>query len=163
MANGILKQYPANTLFSSPLLSLQNAQYRYILLKFETWHFKDSNPLTQDWETIDNEGAGTAKDNEAERHRNHFRRAIRNRQLKPQPEPFCDEFRFEYALDDGDIVSMTHDEFEAIRHQMERVVEIVPIVKQPDTWGEERDVQLAIRITGCGRRKVFSLTHVYWA
>ena len=112
--------------------------------------------MTKGWETIDNE-------NKTESTRRHFRNAIRNRQLKPQPAPYCDDFRFEYALDDGEVKSLTYDELEVIRHQMERVVEIVPLLREPDTWGEERDVQVAMRLVGCGRKKVFSLTHVYWA
>ena len=45
-----------------------------------------------------------------------------------------------------------------------RVVELFSILEDPNyTGGEEKDVEVGLRIVGCGRSKTFSLTHVYWA
>ena len=46
----------------------------------------------------------------------------------------------------------------------QRVVEILSLLEDPSyTGGEAREVEVAIRIKGCGRQKTFGLTHVYWS
>jgi hypothetical protein len=44
------------------------------------------------------------------------------------------------------------------------VIEYLTLLDDPNyTGGATKNVELAIRMTGCGRSKVFGLTHVYWA
>lgn len=47
----------------------------------------------------------------------------------------------------------------------QRVVEVFTLLDDEAfvKEGEKKDVEVAIRMRGCGDEKVFSLTHVYWA
>jgi hypothetical protein len=91
-------------------------------------------------------------------------RRIGRRKLKQQPPPFCDDFRFEFAID-GVVTSWDKDEFEGRRAGIQRVVEVVKFSEgDPNrTSAVGREVELAFRLTGCGIVKQFQLTHVYWA
>ena len=83
--------------------------------------------------------------------------------LKGDPPPeYCDEFKFEYAINE-EITSLNKDEFLGRIHQVQRVVETITILKDPNyTGGVEKEVEIAMRLTGCGRIKTFHLYHVYW-
>jgi hypothetical protein len=87
------------------------------------------------------------------------------RQLKGPPTPsYCDDFKFEFSID-GKVTSWNQEQFEQSKHNIQRVVEIVTLVEDPDlTGGQEQEVELAFRMTGCGHDgRTFSLSHVYWA
>ena len=86
-----------------------------------------------------------------------------HRRVKNKPAEFCDEFRFEYAVD-GTVTSLNYTEWQARSHLVQRVVQVFTILEDPDyTGGKEQEVEIAVRITGCARAKHFALTHVYWA
>ena len=85
------------------------------------------------------------------------------RRLKQLPPGYCDSFRFEFAID-GVITSWNRDEFEQRRAGIQRVVEVVKISEDPLlTGGEEKEIEFAMRLSGCGIAKQFQLSHVYWA
>jgi hypothetical protein len=88
----------------------------------------------------------------------------RRRLEPPIPESFCDDFQFEYAID-GKITIINRKEFlETKHHQVQRVVETVTLLKDPNyTGGQEKEVEVAVRITGCARIKNFQFTHIYWS
>eukprot|EP00934_Nitzschia_sp_Nitz4_P005318 Nitzschia sp. Nitz4//scaffold398_size17708//4157//6632//NITZ4_008802-RA/size17708-augustus-gene-0.22-mRNA-1//1//CDS//3329550300//5308//frame0 len=122
---------------------LPNVKNGRIVVKFETWHAKESVSATADLETESNE-------------------RVRSRQLKPPVPEYCDDFRFEYAID-GVEHSLNKEEFLAKRMEAQRVVELVVLLNDPNfTNGESKQVELAMRMTGCGRVKVFKFTHIYW-
>lgn len=78
------------------------------------------------------------------------------------PKP-CADFRFEFAID-GKITSWTGEQLEANKVAAQRMVVIVTVLDDENyTGGEAKNVELAIRVTGCGREKPFGLTHIYWA
>jgi hypothetical protein len=172
------------------IVNVPKVKRGYIVIKIESWHFPNENPLTNGWNTIDGVessgrqlGSTHASDEDsrikgqnstafhsdraypysATKTWNDTTSSTHQRQLKPQPAEYCSEFRFEYAIDDRPIKSLPFDDFEKMRYQMQRVVETLTLLEEPNTWNEERDVQLAIRITGCARSKVFNLNHVYWS
>lgn len=116
-----------------------------IILKMETWH-KDT-PTTNGW-TEENNG----KQQEG------------HRELKgPPPEP-CDNFQFQFAID-GSVTSWGKDEFLNKKTSAQRVVDLVTIMDDEEMAKEqkERNVQLAIRLQGCGTTYALKFTHVYWA
>jgi len=131
------------------VLNIPDLKFGYIALKFDTSHPSDSNTQTDNW-TSENNGNNSAES--------------KVRLLKGDPPPeYCDEFKFEYAID-GVITSLNKDEFLGRIHQVQRVVTTVTILKDPNfTGGEEKEVEIAFRITGCGRVKTFQLSHIYWA
>jgi len=73
-----------------------------------------------------------------------------------------DGFVFEYAID-GKITSLTKDAFLKEKQQIQRVVETLTILDDPDFTSEAKDVEIAIRLKGSGKDIVFGLSHVYWA
>lgn len=81
----------------------------------------------------------------------------RSRSLKTKipPMPYCDEFTFEFAID-GKITSWDKDNIEG---------GLMYTLMDDSTFmqGKTKDIELAIRQTGCGRTKPLHLTHVYWA
>lgn len=84
------------------------------------------------------------------------------RMLGEQPAPYCDEFHFEYAID-GKITSLSKDEYLERKKDVQRVVEIITLLEDPNyTGGVEKEVEVAVRITGCQRTKTFHVTHLYW-
>ena len=73
------------------------------------------------------------------------------------------DFRFEFAID-GKVTSWDKETWQQRLKPAQRVVQVVTLLDDPDyTKGETKDVELAFRITGCGRRKSMKLTHVYWS
>jgi hypothetical protein len=87
-----------------------------------------------------------------------------SRLLGKKPPPFCDDWQFQFAID-GTIKTLSKaDLFEDYIQRVRRVVDLFPILKDPNyTGGQAKDVEVALRMTGCARDKVFLLTHVYWA
>jgi hypothetical protein len=82
---------------------------------------------------------------------------------KRAPPEFCENFKFEFSID-GTKTVWNRDKFLEQNKNLERVLEVVKLVEDPNlTGGEEKEVELAFRLTGCGNDKTFQLTHVYWA
>lgn len=73
-----------------------------------------------------------------------------------------DGFVFEYAID-GKITSLTKDAFLEQKQQIQRVVETLTILDDPDFTSEAKDVEIAVRLKGSGSSIVFGVSHVYWA
>lgn len=113
-----------------------------IMIKLETWHQPDKVQVTEGWTSVNNE----------------------RRNLKSKPPEYCEDFHFDFAVD-GNITTHDLEQFKEASKQIQRVVEVLTMLDDPEYVkdGEEKDVELAIRMRGCGRDKVFSLTHVYWA
>ena len=131
------------------VMELPKVKHGIILIKLETWHWPEEVAVTQGWKTVNNERK---------------LRAELQRNLKRQPPEYCDDFHFDFAVD-GKITSYDTNEFKKASNGIQRVVEVVTMLDD-STYvkeDEEKDVELAIRMRGCGNQKVFSLTHVYWA
>ncbi|KAG7347364.1 hypothetical protein IV203_016069 [Nitzschia inconspicua] len=152
------------------VLNLPGVRHGLIVVKVETWHPKDFIPKTNGWKSINNEVEtshrslrhSTTPDIVKVQHN-----ATNNeRQLKKsQPQPYCDQFQLDVAID-GIITSYNVTEFDALerRGHVDRVVETFVLLNDPHyTKGEEKEVETALRISGCGRQKTFNLNHVYWA
>ena len=95
---------------------------------------------------------------------------------KVPPAPYCDAFRFQFALN-GEVTSWNKTEFFAHYATLGQNNEVVtlshgmnmaelatnssstPMRQNPSST----TIQVAIRMIGCGRAKVFKLTHIYWA
>lgn len=76
---------------------------------------------------------------------------------------YCQNFKFEFFIDGKKTVWNKGQFLQQIKN-LDRVVEVVKLTEDPNlTGGEEKEVELAFRMTGCGNDKNFQLTHVYWA
>ena len=58
---------------------------------------------------------------------------------------------------------MTKDEFLNEKKQIQRVVETLTILDDPNFTSDSKNVEIAIRLVGTGKDIVFGVSHVYWA
>lgn len=136
-----------------------------IILKLHTWHYPSENTITAGWTSVNNERllrqelrhkALEPTSNSQGSHKRIL--GVRSTDTPPQP----DTMVFEYAID-GKITTLPRDEFLEKRQQLQRVVETLTILDDPTFTSEPKDVEIAIRMRGCGRECTFGLSHVYWA
>ena len=153
------------------VLNLENVRHSIIMIRVEDWWGANDNERTKNWSC---ENMNIHKNCTASNRRtlqdlrtetiNH--NTVASMQQREMAEPSCDNFHFEFAID-GVITKWDQTEWEKNRRQIQRVVPIWVLsngVKYNVTNdGTGRDVELAIRATGCGRAKTFGLSHVYWA
>jgi hypothetical protein len=131
------------------VLSIPDLKFGYIAVKLDTTKPSNSNPKTENWKSENNKNE--TRPNNA--------RVLSD----DPPKEFCDKFKFEYAVD-GVVSSLDKDEFRGRLHQVQRVVETITILKDQNyTGGVEKEVEIALRVTGCGRLTTFHLSHVYWS
>jgi len=128
------------------VLNIPEIKAGLILLKIDAFYASDANTITQNWTSVNNE-----------------RRKLRQRELgkytfKRQP----DTMVFEYAIN-GQITTVPRDEFldKLWRSQLHRVVWVYTLLDDENFSG--KDVELAIRLRGCGRECTYGITHVYWS
>jgi hypothetical protein len=142
------------------IFKLPNVREGLIVIKVHDWIYeKDGTPHTAGWCHPNNDPPCESRERAlvvADQEQEH-------RELK-QPSPaFCDDFRFEFAID-GKITSWNTTDWKAHLVSAQRVVQLATLLEDPNhTQGQTKDVELAIRLLGCGRVKNFSLTHIYWA
>ncbi|KAL3922089.1 MAG: hypothetical protein SGARI_006533 [Bacillariaceae sp.] len=136
------------------VLTLNDLKEGIVILKLHTWHTEDESLRTKGWTTVDNKrslrsGVQTASGE---------RRLVRSTDTPDLP----DGFEFEFAID-GKITTLKKDEFLAQKKRLQRVVETLTILDDPDFTKEPKDVEIAIRLKGSGSAIVFGLSHIYWA
>ena len=178
--NGILIDgYSGWLVFNIP--DLQNG---YIAIKFESWHPEGLNGKTNGWESINNEARRELSGqqlrgyhHESDTHTNvtsshdavHYSAnelgfsQPESRRVEGIADRFCEEFRFAYAID-GKKTSLSKADFVAAHQEVQRVVEIITLLRDPNyTGGKEKEVEVAVRITGCQRKNTFKVNHLYWS
>ena len=134
------------------VMKLSQVRQGVIVIKMHSWVFFPSD-VTKGWTSENNETPSNSRalqSNSTET----------QRQLKPKVPDHCKDFKLEYAID-GKITSMNLDQVQKMKTQPERVVELWHLLDDDDFTGP-KDVELALRMTGCGRQKIYELTHVYW-
>lgn len=134
------------------ILNLEKVKHGLISVGIEDYLGAGKNPVTKDWKCVN----GSTSCKEA----NNKTRRLGD---GDDNEKICDTFAFEYAID-GKKTVMDRDLFQSSKHKVQRVVGFWYLLDDPEyTKGQERDVEVAIRMTGCGRETTFALSHVYWA
>ena len=141
-------------------------------MKLDPYWPPDKNTITQNWTSVNNEGraleTSTLPASAADRtsatinatiRKNVHHRRLAKYDIRPQP----DSFVFEYAID-GKITTIPRDEFLWTRmKKIARTTFVVTLLDDPNFTNEKKDVELAIRMRGCGRTCTFGVTHAYWA
>lgn len=128
------------------VLNLAEIREGLILVKIDPFYKSDANTITGNWTTVNNER----------------RLEVRERQLKylvsAQPETMV----FEYAIN-GQITTVPRDEFiqRLTQSQLQRTVWVFTLLDDPNFTG--KDVEVSIRMRGCGRFCTYGITHVYYA
>jgi hypothetical protein len=73
------------------------------------------------------------------------------------PPDYCDDFKFEFALD-GKITTWIKAKVVSQKDILWALLDDPKFIKGK----KSKDVELAIRQTGCGRIKPLHLSHIYW-
>lgn len=140
------------------VMNIPDLKHGHIAIKYHSWHKADNVAKTEGWNSINNERRHLSEQHPSQE----ASEAIRTLK-KSKPVEFCDSFQFEYSIN-GHVTNLTLSEWQSRSVQVQRVVEILPLLNDPNfTGGVEKEVEVAIRITGCGRSKQFQLTHIYWS
>lgn len=137
------------------IFTLRNLTKGMIFVKMDSWRKAKDNPVTENWTSVNNKPG----------ERSLTKRGNIRRTLKDDPNAhFCPDLLLEFAYGDT-IVRIPADEILGERHSLvQRVVQVWTVMNDPGfTQGESVDVELGIRLRGCGRDHVFWVTHVYWA
>jgi hypothetical protein len=125
----------------------------------ESWHAPGRAEKTKGW-TCENNACDPPKRRLESILRAPNPAAVENRRLKYQAPPFCDDYQFEFIID-GKMNAWNANE--TLSHK-QGGDHFFTLLDDPDfIKGEPRDVELAIRSTGCGQEKTLKLSHIYWA
>jgi hypothetical protein len=153
------------------VMTLPQIKEGVIISKMETYHDASTNALTKTWTSIDNKGRRNLRMNTVSNKTSFsivsedYETRERRRLRKVKPPAFCDNFQFQFAIDNEVITTWNLTEFGAHSHHPQRIVELQVLLDDPNFTSEPKDVELAIRMIGCGdvTKKAFTLTHLYFA
>lgn len=143
------------------VMTLEQLQHGLVVLKIEDWH----------WDPVQQTHGWTCENNECPRKLRGCGKdvtetldlpTVTRRKLKPTVPDYCPDFHFQFALD-GKITTWNLDEWQKRELKAQRVVQLWTLLDDPKFLEKPKDVELAIRMQGCGRTKIMQLTHVYWA
>jgi hypothetical protein len=160
------------------VMTLKNVTHGIIVIKIQTWHIRDENPRTRGWNTVNGVTRRLGDFNipnllssqfgdtlEVKYDSSLFDASDQSRHLKMRSydcPPLPETFAFDYAIN-GKITSLNNTEFIDAKKNLQRVVETVTLLDDPNFTTEGQDVEVAIRLRGSGPDIVFGISHVYWA
>jgi hypothetical protein len=157
-------------------MTLKDVKEGIIVVKLHTWQIDAESTVTRGWKTVGNEPESRRlRENgrewleemkkETDGSRQHYevdengeRLLMRSYDTPDLPETFI----FEYAIN-GKITTLSKAEFLKTKQQLQRVVETVTLLDDGSFTSEKMDVEVAIRMRGCGRQCTFGVSHIYWA
>ena len=129
------------------LFTLPRVKEGIVVLKLEMWHQARSNLKTHGWTSINNAPGESSEKGD-------------RRRLKPPD--YCDEFQFQYLIGDN-VTTLSKTEFLDQRYELGKNVELLTIMDDDSMEKDLENLSIGMRLLGCGRVKVFKLTHIYWA
>lgn len=132
------------------VMNLEDLKEGVIILKLHTWY------TPQEYKEA--VAADTRRLGQSLHPSNDDRKLTRSYDTPELP----DSFVFEYAID-GKVTRLTKDEFLKQKKQIQRVVETLTILDDPNFTSESKNVEVAMRLVGTGKDIVFGLSHIYWA
>lgn len=167
--------YVAGNEFSGWLvLEIPRVEKGIIILKLYTWLGKKDNHMTMDWTSVNNERrlqeqfdtlTATSSKNITSRSDDddvNDKDWIENqRHLKSDPVVFPETFQFDFAIN-GKISTLSKEAFFEKISNVQRVVQDLTVLDDPN-FGPKENVEVAIRLRGCGVANNIGVTHVYWA
>lgn len=154
------------------IVNLYKVKHGIIIIRVEDWWGPGNVKRTAGWNCENNKNCPEAATKAAD-----TTDQPRQRQVLESPRPHseedrrglgenpnrCSDFTFEFAID-GKVTSWDRTAWDANRKQIQRVAHMWLLMDDSNyTGGEEKDVELAIRLTGCQRETTFGLSHIYWA
>ena len=152
-----------NALSGWLVMNVPQVKEGIIILKVHTWAKNEHNTITKDWTTENNE---RRRELEEETNKN-VDEAWKEAELrglgKGDPaDAYPETFVFEYAIN-GVVTSLNKEKFKEMRKQAQRVVEVLTLMDDPNFTKEPVDVEVAVRLQGCGKECTIGVSHIYWA
>lgn len=141
------------------VMTVKGVKEGIIVLKLQSWNKAEENSLVSDWKTVNNERryleeeAHLSQEGDSER---------RNLASKDPADKYPDNFVFEYAVN-GKVTRLTKAQYIEQRKLIQRAVETIVVLDDPNFTNEETDVEVAVRILECGNECAIGVTHIYWA
>jgi hypothetical protein len=142
-----------------------------LLLKFFTWMKGETVTRTKDWKSVNNEErmlrsaalnyqnvSTDVLDDEYE-YLDDESESLHNERRRLE---IPDTFMFDYAIN-GKITTLNKDQFTEKLKSVQRVVDIITLLDDPNFATAATKVEVAFRMHGCGQDCALALTHVYWA
>jgi hypothetical protein len=136
------------------VMNIPNVKKGFIMIKMETFHRDNENPITKGW-TEENNGQ---EEEPQDRHR----------QLDDSKYVYPPGMMFDFAID-GVVTTWNAKEFKNVhRKRAQRVCELFTLLDDRNFEKKNGEsTEVAIRIRGCPNHSyqwcTFILTHVYWA
>ena len=148
------------------VMTLTQMKEGIVVVMLETWHYAFENQLTSGWRKVNNGEIEKRVLLQEPNKPHHLPKDGSHRRLSlpPRAPEYCPEFKFEFAID-GKVTTWDRDEFQARLKRLQVVWEVQTLMNNQSFTMDARDVEFAVRITGCrdSTRKSISLTHIYWA
>jgi hypothetical protein len=157
-------------------MTLKDLKEGIVVIKMHTWHYDSENTVTQGWASVNNvperRRLGEQRNEvyhdmpwemDASPQNNELDESGERMLMRSYDTPnLPDTFVFEYAID-GKITTLTRDQFLDQKKQIQRVVETLTLLDDPSFTSDAKDVEVAVRLKGCGRACTFGVSHIYWA
>lgn len=147
------------------IFTLRNLKEGRIFVKMDSWRKEGQNPVTEGWTSINNAGRTRDLSAMARTEGGGLRRNLEDTEDKKEDSAtnFCPDMVLEFAYG-GTVIRLGASEILEERHSLvQRVVQVWTVLDDPDFTNTPLDIELGIRILGCGREHVFWVTHIYWA
>lgn len=145
------------------VMTLKDLKEGIIILKLHTWHTEDENTRTKGWTSVDNKRALRRHATDSSQLESELVEPIDRSLMRSYDTPdLPDSFELEYAID-GKITTLNKKEFLEQKQQLQRVVETLTVLDDPNFTDKAKDVEIAVRLKGSGSAIVFGVSHVYWA
>jgi len=143
------------------IVNLAKVKHGLVFVRMEAWHGPNRNERTANWKCENGKMDCPAYTKQESGTRQLAGKEDQKRKLGDANE-YCDDWRLEFAID-GKVTSWTLEQFQKQVYGAQRVVHLSVFLDDPNyTGGEEKDVEFAIRMTGCARGVTFALSHIYW-
>jgi hypothetical protein len=133
-----------------------------IILKVHSWAKSDPNSITKDWTTENNERRALHELDDLDKYEFDVSRHGQERSLGDPADGYPENFVFEYAIN-GVVTSLNKEKFKETKKQAQRVVEVLTLMDDPNFTQEPVDVEVAVRLQGCGKDCTIAVSHIYWA
>mmetsp|Transcript_2940 Transcript_2940/g.6591 ORF Transcript_2940/g.6591 Transcript_2940/m.6591 type:complete len:329 (-) Transcript_2940:1116-2102(-) len=154
------------------VLNLKDLKEGVVVIKIHTWHTADESTRTKGWKAVNNgkrqrrrlgdPNTPTIMSNTTSYDDEHELTQSRNLMRSYDTPELPDGFVFEYAID-GKVTSLNKKQFLDKKKQIQRVVETMTLLDDPNFTKDAKDVEVAIRLKGSARDVVFGLSHIYYA
>jgi hypothetical protein len=144
------------------VMTLPNVKAGIIVMKIVTERLTpEHSTRTVGWETVNNTPNGRRLTQHTPIPTATLLRYLKKEEIKPIDQ-LPETFQFDYAID-GKITTLNKEEFKDHIKTPQRVLEFITVLDDPNFTTNDKTVEVAFRMRGCGRSCVIGISHIYWA